>query len=72
MSAMDPDSEDIELLETVNEFSLGNSFWFTVGTLMQQGSDLNPKVNVYKSKTKSSLSAPYCKLTVIPRSLFHL
>lgn len=27
-----------------NQFSLGNSFWFTVGTLMQQGSDLNPKV----------------------------
>ncbi|XP_045024645.1 glutamate receptor ionotropic, kainate 2 isoform X1 [Daphnia magna] len=26
-----------------NQFSLGNSFWFTVGTLMQQGSDLNPK-----------------------------
>lgn len=28
-----------------NQFSLGNSFWFTVGTLMQQGSDLNPKVH---------------------------
>ena len=27
-----------------NQFTLGNSFWFTVGTLMQQGSDLNPKV----------------------------
>ncbi|GAB6033600.1 hypothetical protein CHUAL_013605 [Chamberlinius hualienensis] len=26
-----------------NQFSLGNSFWFTIGTLMQQGSDLNPK-----------------------------
>ncbi|XP_074042749.1 glutamate receptor ionotropic, kainate 2 isoform X2 [Leptinotarsa decemlineata] len=26
-----------------NQFSLSNSFWFTVGTLMQQGSDLNPK-----------------------------
>ena len=26
-----------------NQFTLGNSFWFTVGTLMQQGSDLNPK-----------------------------
>ena len=29
-----------------NQFSLGNSFWFTVGTLMQQGSDLNPKVSL--------------------------
>ena len=28
-----------------NQFTLGNSFWFTVGTLMQQGSDLNPKVS---------------------------
>ena len=27
-----------------NCFTLGNSFWFTIGTLMQQGSDLNPKV----------------------------
>lgn len=27
-----------------NQFSLSNSFWFTIGTLMQQGSDLNPKV----------------------------
>lgn len=29
-----------------NQFSLANSFWFTIGTLMQQGSDLNPKVSV--------------------------
>lgn len=27
-----------------NQFSISNSFWFTIGTLMQQGSDLNPKV----------------------------
>ncbi|KAF0290343.1 Glutamate receptor ionotropic, kainate 3 [Amphibalanus amphitrite] len=27
-----------------NQFSVSNSFWFTIGTLMQQGSDLNPKV----------------------------
>ena len=26
-----------------NDFTLANSFWFTVGTLMQQGSDLNPR-----------------------------
>ncbi|XP_017467765.1 PREDICTED: glutamate receptor ionotropic, kainate 2-like isoform X2 [Rhagoletis zephyria] len=26
-----------------NQFSLSNSFWFTIGTLMQQGSDINPK-----------------------------
>ena len=29
---------------TENQFSISNSFWFTIGTLMQQGSDLNPKV----------------------------
>nr|APC94260.1 ionotropic receptor 3 [Pyrrhalta maculicollis] len=32
---------DNELVK--NQFSLANSFWFTIGTLMQQGSDLNPK-----------------------------
>ncbi|XP_074662536.1 glutamate receptor ionotropic, kainate 2-like [Tubulanus polymorphus] len=26
-----------------NIFTLSNSFWFTVGTLMQQGSDINPR-----------------------------
>lgn len=26
-----------------NVFSLSNSFWFVVGTLMQQGSDINPR-----------------------------
>ncbi|XP_071037366.1 glutamate receptor ionotropic, kainate 2-like isoform X4 [Parasteatoda tepidariorum] len=26
-----------------NQFSLGNSFWFTIVTLMHQGCDLNPK-----------------------------
>lgn len=26
-----------------NQFTIKNSFWFTIGTLMQQGSDLNPK-----------------------------
>ncbi|XP_075215419.1 glutamate receptor ionotropic, kainate 2 [Lycorma delicatula] len=31
------------LLVSENDFTLGNSFWFTIGTLMQQGSDLNPK-----------------------------
>ncbi|XP_017881765.1 glutamate receptor ionotropic, kainate 2 isoform X9 [Ceratina calcarata] len=43
VSALDPDSDDIPLPRTVNEFTLANSFWFMVGTLMQQGSDLNPK-----------------------------
>lgn len=32
------------LLVFQNDFTLANSFWFTIGTLMQQGSDLNPKV----------------------------
>ncbi|KAL7047464.1 hypothetical protein ACKWTF_002925 [Chironomus riparius] len=26
-----------------NNFTISNSFWFVIGTLMQQGSDLNPK-----------------------------
>ena len=33
-----PDTEDLE-----NTFTLSNSFWFAVGTLMQQGSDINPR-----------------------------
>ncbi|XP_023709948.1 glutamate receptor ionotropic, kainate 2 isoform X5 [Cryptotermes secundus] len=37
-----PCDVDNHLVE--NQFSLANSFWFTIGTLMQQGSDLNPKV----------------------------
>lgn len=32
------------LLVIENDFTLANSLWFTIGTLMQQGSDLNPKV----------------------------
>ena len=35
------------VLASSNDFSLANSFWFTIGTLMQQGSDLNPKVFGY-------------------------
>lgn len=36
---------DITILEVrQNDFTMGNSFWFGVGTLMQQGSGLNPKV----------------------------
>lgn len=33
-----PDEDTVE-----NSFTLSNSFWFTVGTLMQQGSDINPR-----------------------------
>lgn len=32
------DSEEVE-----NTFDLGNSMWFAIGTLMQQGSDINPR-----------------------------
>lgn len=35
---------ETELLSIENDFTLTNSFWFAIGTLMQQGSDLNPKV----------------------------
>ena len=33
-----PETDTVE-----NTFGLSNSFWFTVGTLMQQGSDVNPR-----------------------------
>ncbi|XP_071541826.1 glutamate receptor ionotropic, kainate 2-like isoform X4 [Panulirus ornatus] len=36
-----PCAQENDIVE--NQFSLSNSFWFTIGTLMQQGSDLNPK-----------------------------
>nr|XP_045621985.1 glutamate receptor ionotropic, kainate 2-like [Procambarus clarkii] len=36
-----PCHDNREVME--NDFTLANSFWFTIGTLMQQGSDLNPK-----------------------------
>ena len=36
-----PCRQDDQVLE--NDFSLLNSFWFTIGSLMQQGSDLAPK-----------------------------
>lgn len=37
-------TDTAELLCIENDFTLVNSFWFAIGTLMQQGSDLNPKV----------------------------
>ncbi|XP_063237622.1 glutamate receptor ionotropic, kainate 2 isoform X1 [Bacillus rossius redtenbacheri] len=37
------DQPGAALLVVENDFTLANSFWFTIGTLMQQGSDLNPK-----------------------------
>ncbi|KAK3583893.1 hypothetical protein CHS0354_033669 [Potamilus streckersoni] len=36
-----PCNQDTDSVE--NAFTLSNSFWFTVGTLMQQGSDVNPR-----------------------------
>ena len=33
-----PQSDVVE-----NQFTIANSFWFTIGTLMQQGSDVNPR-----------------------------
>lgn len=40
----DEDENYIEILSIENDFTLKNSFWFIIGTLLQQGSDLNPKV----------------------------
>lgn len=37
-----PDQETIP--SNLNRFTLSNSFWFTIGSLMQQGSDISPKV----------------------------
>lgn len=37
---------ETELLCSENDFTLTNSFWFSIGTLMQQG-DLNPKVDFF-------------------------
>lgn len=40
---------DMAVLEVLeNDFTMGNSFWFGVGTLMQQGSCLNPKVQCFR------------------------
>ncbi|KAI8791988.1 glutamate receptor ionotropic kainate 2 [Biomphalaria glabrata] len=36
-----PCNPDTDVVE--NTFNLSNSLWFTVGTLMQQGSDINPR-----------------------------
>lgn len=41
-SEVENDNLHLSVLE--NDFTIGNSFWFAIGTLMQQGSDLNPKV----------------------------
>ena len=43
------EQEPMVTLARSNDFSLANSFWFTIGTLMQQGSDLNPKVFILVS-----------------------
>lgn len=43
------DNNDITVLQVYqNDFTVGNSFWFGIGTLMQQGSALNPKVQFFK------------------------
>lgn len=39
--------QETQLLCSENDFTLTNSFWFSIGTLMQQGSDLNPKVSSF-------------------------
>ncbi|KAI2802571.1 hypothetical protein BLOT_010029 [Blomia tropicalis] len=38
-----PHSCDPDPLQLENQFSIGNSLWFTIGSLMQQGSDLAPR-----------------------------
>ncbi|XP_032308640.1 glutamate receptor ionotropic, kainate 2 isoform X2 [Drosophila ananassae] len=37
------DDTNVELVRIQNNFTLKNSFWFAIGALMQQGSDLYPR-----------------------------
>ena len=39
-----PCKSDVLTDSVENQFSLNNSFWFITGTLLRQGSGLNPKV----------------------------
>ncbi|XP_032294105.1 glutamate receptor ionotropic, kainate 2 isoform X2 [Drosophila virilis] len=34
---------DVDHVTIINQFSISDSFWFTIGTLMQQGSDIYPR-----------------------------
>lgn len=47
-TSFDDESQSIELISYVNNFSLKNSFAWTLGTLLQSTSDLYPKVFHYK------------------------
>ncbi|XP_016944010.1 glutamate receptor ionotropic, kainate 2 isoform X4 [Drosophila suzukii] len=38
-----PDENTVDLVRIQNNFTLKNSFWFAIGALMQQGSDLYPR-----------------------------
>ena len=39
----DQSENPLNIEHHINIFSLGNSLWFMAGTLMQQGSDVNPR-----------------------------
>lgn len=67
---------ETELLCSKNDFTLSNSFWFMIGTLMQQGSDLNPKVKEFPLFVKlpvylSQSSLSYYKLPSSSKPLGH-
>lgn len=51
-----------ELQSVENDFTLRNSFWFAIGTLMQQGSDLNPKVFFPQSEFCIKIDFDKCML----------
>lgn len=38
------DDNTVDLVRIQNNFTLKNCFWFAIGALMQQGSDLYPRV----------------------------
>lgn len=57
-----PCIEDPDELE--NQFTLLNSFWFTIGSLMQQGSDIAPKY----VKRIENFMVLFCDFIVIPKT----
>jgi hypothetical protein len=53
-----PCIEEPEVLE--NQFSLANSLWFTIGALLQQGSELAPKYKNRNSRNRFfNLCSPF-------------
>ena len=63
-----PCRKDDRVLE--NGFSLSNSFWFTIGSLMQQGSDLAPKYATIPSILFLYIYIPLLYIYTIPLYIY--